>query len=231
MPQEMLNSEIHSNLKLNPIKNFSHISHHHVIPLLLSEFIYAAADCPVVFVKDTDTGEFQPAAIYGLEAGRNLFVQQKYWLGVYCPRIVENAAFHLSKDKSESTLLIERNNPRLSENHGEPLFTETQEESELIFAIKQELIDYSQQKVQDQDSIDALLKDNLLIPRKLQVDTNIKQFVLDGMYIINQEQFQQNAQEYLIKYHELGILPAIYAHFTSLNQARRLAHNFQEVQS
>ena len=61
----------------------------------LDEVALAAADFPLVMMKDADTGRFHLAALFGFERDRNLFVLNRHWHATYLPETVMRYPFLL----------------------------------------------------------------------------------------------------------------------------------------
>ncbi|HBF45668.1 MAG TPA: multidrug transporter, partial [Shewanella frigidimarina] len=70
MPNQitLLEQTKHGDLKLTP-SDFSHVAEQHIVPVTLHEINRAATEYPIVFVKNSDTNEFQSVAMLGLKPG------------------------------------------------------------------------------------------------------------------------------------------------------------------
>jgi hypothetical protein len=66
--------DVHSRIKIND-SNMAHVSSQQVIPIVFQEFLAAARNYPIVFVKNTDTGRFQSVCVLGIKPGQNKFVK------------------------------------------------------------------------------------------------------------------------------------------------------------
>lgn len=93
-----LNREQHARLGLTE-------SHHgwaaklNAVHLNAAEFASAAADYPIAFTRDSDTGEFLSVAVFGLRTAENLFVDQDgQWLPrSYLPAYVRRYPFCIAE--------------------------------------------------------------------------------------------------------------------------------------
>ena len=110
------------------VRRYSAEFGHSVNQLLLvpSEFEEAQRDYPILFRRDSE-GTFQAVALLGLDRGENLFLAGDNWSGHYIPAFVRQGPFalgetedHLGTDKP--TILVDLDDPRISETEGEPLF-------------------------------------------------------------------------------------------------------------
>ena len=58
-----------------------------------AEFRSVQCCYPIVFQKRSDTGQFQPLALFGFQAGENLFLTESGWDATYVPISVERLPF------------------------------------------------------------------------------------------------------------------------------------------
>ncbi len=72
-----LNAELHKNLKIQSKHHYPHTKGQNVLPILVHEFAEASAEIPVVFVKNAETGQFQPVVVLGFEPAKICFVVMK----------------------------------------------------------------------------------------------------------------------------------------------------------
>lgn len=126
MNKAQLNNVDHNALRL--ARRYSAELGHCVNQLLLvpSEFEEAQRDYPILFRRDAN-GAFQAVALLGLDRGENLFLADEIWNARYIPAIVRREPFFLAEtedDRGDSTLatFIDLEDPRISDDEGEPLF-------------------------------------------------------------------------------------------------------------
>jgi hypothetical protein len=96
-------------------------------PVFPGEFRRAQAHYPIVFIKDAGTGGFRPVALFGLEEGSNLFLDDGRWDAPYLPRAVRMQPFLIGRVASANgeqrlEVHIDLDHPRVSESLGEPIF-------------------------------------------------------------------------------------------------------------
>ena len=95
------------------------------------EFRNLQSSYPIVFRKDTDTGEFQPIALFGFEEQENLFLDDDGWDAVYIPLSVERQPFLIGFQgppagggERELVIHVDMDSPRISDTDGERVFLE-----------------------------------------------------------------------------------------------------------
>lgn len=90
-----------------------------------SEFEELQREYPILFRQDAD-GAFQSVAILGLDRGENLFLRNGEWTMRYVPATLRRGPLFLGIDDSgepaSAAILIDLDDPRVSETEGEPLF-------------------------------------------------------------------------------------------------------------
>jgi hypothetical protein len=89
-----------------------------------SEFEALQREFPILFRKDAD-GEYQAVALLGLDRGENLFLREGEWIAHYVPATLRRGPLFLAiggDEAEEPGILIDLDDPRVSETEGEPLF-------------------------------------------------------------------------------------------------------------
>jgi hypothetical protein len=96
-----------------------------------AEFRNVQACYPIVFQKRADTGQFQPLALFGFEAGENLFLTETGWDATYIPFSVERLPFLIggvgavqAGQSTQPMIHIDLDSPRVSATEGEAVFLE-----------------------------------------------------------------------------------------------------------
>lgn len=223
-----LEQSAHQHIKIDTQKAQSHAKNLNMIPVVMAELSQIAVQQPIVFAKNSETGEFTLNALLGFEQHENLFYQQSQWQGVYLPLQLQRQPFFVGDTHSQQTqypVCINLNSPAVvdnsaqSENNLEPIYTQSAEESGYFKQIKQCLGHLLQGEIDNKKLIDALLKYELLQPLSLEVTfENNKKTKLNGLYTINQEKLSQLNSDQITLLHQSALLPAIYTVVTSLGQ-------------
>jgi hypothetical protein len=113
----------HAQLRVTdgPAKDLS-VNQALVVP---NEFEQLQREYPILFRKDAD-GNFQAVAILGLDRGENLFASGNVWRTSYVPATMRRGPLFLAVSEgdadSDPAILIDLDDPRVSESDGEPLF-------------------------------------------------------------------------------------------------------------
>lgn len=221
-----LRQDIHRHLKLNTQLSFAEFSDRHLFPIAVHEFSRASTEYPVVFVKDSETGQFKAVVLLGLEAGENLYALSGTSQPNYLPQALLNYPLVLIADPTQPdqfTVGLHTTSDLVNETQGQPLFDVQGQETPFLTKRKQALIQsFEQQQVTDAFAV--LLADlNLLHAQSFSVDIQGKTSQLNGIYIVNEQALQQLPSAQFEDLRQRGFLPAIYAQLNSLHQFNRLA--------
>jgi hypothetical protein len=220
-----LHPDQHSKLKVREGGEFNLVEKEHIIPLVVHEFIPAATDMPIVFVKNTDTGEFQAVAMLGVKPGESLYAKDGKWRGMYVPAILTQAPFRLvpnQHNKDQLMLAINEESALVSEDEGELIFNEKGEPSEYLERRKKGVETYFEHTQITQAFIRLLTDLELLVERTLSIDIDDEKINLSGLYFVDEEKLGALPDEKFLELKKRGFLPVVYAHLISLNQMRRL---------
>ena len=90
-----------------------------------AEFEQLQREYPIMFRRDEDN-QFQSVAILGLDRRENLFLNGNSWTARYVPATLRRGPFFLGvkedADEPNPALVIDLDDPRVSESEGDPLF-------------------------------------------------------------------------------------------------------------
>jgi hypothetical protein len=93
---ESVNSEIHQNIKVTLEGELENNANVHMSHIVLMEFIEIAQYYPIFFSKDSDTGQFQPLALFGLSVDENIYQGSGLWKKCYLPLKIQSQPFYLT---------------------------------------------------------------------------------------------------------------------------------------
>jgi hypothetical protein len=182
---------------------------------------------PILFTKDPNTGGFFAAAVLGLEAGQNLFLQGDRWDATYVPIMVQRQPFLIATgaggDDKPPVVSLDLDHPRVSQDEGEALFDSEGEPSEFL---KQKigLLEKLHRGLQHGSGfIDALLQHQLLVQIVLDLafaDGGKK--TLQGFYCIAEERLYQLKGDVLESLNQAGYLQPVFMAVASLSRVRDL---------
>lgn len=223
-----LEQSAHQHIKIDTQKAQSHAENINMIPVVMAELNQIAVQQPIVFAKNSETGEFTLNALLGFEQHENLFYQHSQWQGVYLPLQLQRQPFFVGDTHAKQTqypVCINLNSPAVinnqaqSQNDLEPIYTQNAEESGYFKKIKQCLGHLLQGEIDNKKLIDTLLQHELLQPLSIEVTfQNSQKTKLNGLYTINQERLAQLDSDQITLLHQRALLPAIYTVITSLGQ-------------
>lgn len=198
----------------------------HLVPVVLPEFRKLVVQYPIVFSKNSDTGQFMCSALLGFEQGENLFWQQEGWQGIYIPLQVRRQPFFLGQnDSAESqdpVLCINEAHPAVGSS-GEALFDADGQASSWLQGKQRDLMTLLQGEQLTTDFVATLLELQLLTAMSLEI-----QFVdnsstkVNGLYTVDEDKLNQLSADALGDLQQQGYLAAIYAMVHSTGQIYRL---------
>lgn len=222
-----LDRQRHANLGLPVGDDHRWCAELNAVHVSAAEFAKAAADYPIAFVRDEDSGEYAPVAVLGLRAKQNLFVdaQGRWQSHRYIPAAIRRFPFciaELPQAKGPPQRLVCVEEARLSRG-GTPLFAADgspspawQQTQRLLEAIEGARL---QTRVLSR-RVEAL---GLLTPfDALALPKQGQRMRLQGLFRVDEERLQAvpgRDLRLMMRKHELR---AIYAHLLSLENFARL---------
>lgn len=222
-----LSSEKHLAIKLTHSSDYTRFAKEHLIPVLAREIPNLAAEFPIVFVKNTETGQFIPVALMGIKPDVNLYCQSTEWSSPVTPLGFTNAPLSITKtpEKDDNVIVcIDEDSPMISQEEGSRLFTDSGERTEYLTARTNALLDVAAMHQQTQVICQYLAQKNLLNPQQLtlKLDSDQQNININGVYVVDDKSFNEISDENFLELKNKGLLPIIYAHRASLNQISRL---------
>ena len=220
-----LNNDTHKSLKVSPNTGYQHIQNQQAIPVIVHEFSRIATEFPIVFIKNTNTGEFQPVALMGVKPNENVCVGD---VATQIPFMPEGAGFYpliLTPDAQNAEQLfvaVDSESSLVNEVEGESLFTHEGEESEFLAGQKKALIQHYENSQITRQFSQYLADLDLLAPQNLVVNLPEGDAEIKGIYLISEQKLSALDNDKFNEIRQKGILPAIYAHLVSLHQIKRL---------
>ncbi|NSY71854.1 SapC family protein [Agrobacterium tumefaciens] len=207
------------------ISDYSFAGTSHLLPLSGVEFAQAARDYPIVFVGEKDG--YHPAALLGLDAGYNEFVDEnRSWRpNTYIPAIVRRYPFVLAETGNNSEDLVVCFDPTYSGwgSDGQTLFDEAGNNSQFLNDTLRFLNTFTAEMERTADFVGGLVKHKLLCERDITVQSskgNI--FHVKKVFIVDEDALR-NLSERAIKYfNRSGLMGWIYAHLVSLGNLPKL---------
>lgn len=192
------------------------------------EFRDIQTNFPICFCKDSETGKFYTAALFGFEEKENLFLEGDQWDAAYTPLMLERQPFFIGKQQAQNgeeqrLIYIDMDSPRVSSNQGQKLFLEQGGTSEYLQRISSILEAIYQGQQQTNEFVELMLKYDLIESFTLKVELNdATQNQLQGFYTINEDTLNGLSAEVITELMASGYLQAAYMVIASMSNFRSL---------
>lgn len=224
---------LHKDLKILPNPGFDHAAKLHMVALTVKEYDPAAANYPILFVKDENTGQFRSIALLGLEAGENCFYNGGNWQATHIPMNVARHPFLIAPKEGDDIqdqlyVCLENDSDYLSKKDGDALYHENGEETDFLKSVKIRTSELFDNEVITQVFISKLVEMKLLRSIRFHLDfEDGDKRSLSGLYVIDEECFRQLEDKTVCELFRAGYLTAIQSIIVSLGQINRLVklHN------
>jgi hypothetical protein len=216
----------HKDFKIKNGFNADLVKDQHLVPVVAHEFARVANEYPIVFVKNNETGEFQPVAMLGLEPGENLIVKDGKWQGAYLPHALTRSPLVLSKNPENEEQLfvgINESSDLVNKEEGNALFDEKGEETDYLKRRKEGLVSFVEFSQVTAAFTKFLTDKELLMPQTLTLEIKGEKRDINGIYLIDEKKMNELSDEDFLDIRKRGFLPPIYSFLTSMPQVNRLA--------
>ncbi|MGS0679612.1 SapC family protein [Shewanella sp. 125m-7] len=230
-----LNSDNHLNLLISESQDYSRFADQNLIPVVFHEFHQLATEFPLVFVKNSETGQFIPVAMMGIKNSLNLYCQTSDWPAAVRPRGFNNAPLSLvktSQDSDNVLVCIDTSSSLVTESNetAQRVFNDDKEQSEYLKKRTQALLEIAAFNEQTNNICQLIASKELFTVKQLTVKLAQSQqpINIDGVYVIDEQTLNQLSNEEFLSLKEKGLLPLIYAHLLSLQQIPRLIEKQNE---
>lgn len=197
-----------------------------------SEFRNLQAHYPIVFRKSDDGTSFEAVALFGLQEGENLFLNEAGWDAAEVPLMVERQPFLIGRNGEELTVHVDLDSPRVSSTEGEPVFLPHGGNSEFLDRMNSALLTIHQGLQAAAPFMAALKEYELLESFVLDVTLDDgSQGRMSGFYTIHEDRLAVLPAEALDRLHKAGYLQAIFMVVSSMSQFRPLIERKNRVQA
>jgi SapC len=220
--------ERHGDVRLLPgidLNAFAAVNH---VMLGLHEITDAAADYPLVFMKDGDSGQFRLTALFGLSPNANTYFDGALWQAVYLPQEALAAPFRIAG--GDQTLCINEASALVTTDTGDALFDDNGNETPALLRIRTMLDNLETGRKAANQLISALLPLDLVRPVAVTVHHESRPpELIQGLYSISPLQLKAAAPDVLLGLHARDYLQPIYTIIQSLVQFNRIRqlHNLR----
>jgi hypothetical protein len=222
-----LSSETHRNTRVKQSPTIEHVKNSHLASITVHEFIAAAPEYPIAFVRTPQTNAIRPVVVWGVEPEQNLFVVDDQWKGGYVPAAVRCFPFVTSLQEVEGErrifVGIHADSEIVNEEEGERLFDDEGKETEW-FKKNIEFINTVTARDEQSLAFAKTLEDMGLI-QSLQVtfkDPEGNDRRIEGLMAVDPKKFQELSDEDFLKLRKQNMLDPIYAHLMSLENVNKL---------
>ena len=138
-----LNSQTHRNVRVATKRASVGYAAINAVSVIPREFPRLLAHYPIFFTKSTETGQFEPAALFGFERHENLFLMDDRWDAAYVPLQIQRQPFSLIPRPSDAAegkqaaldVALDLNSPHVQTEQGERLFRDDGQPSEFLQGI------------------------------------------------------------------------------------------------
>lgn len=216
---KVVNNQVHKNIRIKDNPSLIQSKNNHFVPIIIQEFINVSKEFPIVFVKDAQTGVFNSVALLGLEPQENLFFDDKIWQATYIPQLLGFYPFLIQQeqDGEQAVLCIDEDSILINDVSGEKLFDDAGKQMDWLTIKAKSIVMHIENRSLTQKFIKLLLDKELLSMQTLSIKLEDKsEYDLNGLYIINEEQFNNLSDSDFLELRVAGVLPAIYAVLMSM---------------
>ena len=224
-----LNREQHRTLKLRAdVNHLMGAASLNAVFLTGTEFVDACKHYPILFLSAGQDahGRAQAAsvAVFGLNAGENLFVTPDGWDAPYVPATLRSYPFTLARVEQEQyALCFDGAAPGISMEQGEPLFDDAGEPTPLLedlHALAQQVeIEAERTRLMGM----KLMELGLLRPKRFDAKlSDGTPIVVDGFMAVDEDRLNKLGDAELALLQRSGLMALVHAHLISLGNMRGL---------
>lgn len=211
----ILNNEAHRSLKVDGRASAAYGDGQRFIQVMVSEFAHLLVHYPILFSKDSTTGQLYCGVMLGYDEGENLFLEDWRDRRLYRPLMLQRAPFCThGRD-----LAIDLDHPRVGVEAGEALFRDDGRPTDYLESVRQAFRYLRPGLRATTVFIARLLELRLIEPIDLEVefDDGSKRDGV-GLYTIDQAVLQTLPDATVVEFHRRGYLRLIDFMLASLRQ-------------
>ena len=221
---EVLNARTHGSIRFHGVKNYGFAGATNFIPVADMEFYDAASHYPIVF---SGAGEnISAVVIVGQKKNQNHWVDENgaWRSGVYIPAYVRRFPFTLVRDGAKGAMVLGADMATdilTNAAGGEPIYQEGKPTAMARRALEfcvafQQAFDLTRQFCQ------VIEETGILIDRAAEFTLPTGKSRIRGFKIIDEAKLNALPPEGIVKLHNSGALPLVYAHLASMKAWRNL---------
>lgn len=217
MTVELLDAERHAGLRLGDLP----ASRPHFVQIVASEFVAAAAVCPIFLTKNAETGRFYAGAMFGFEPGEDLTSNGGDRAGLFTPLDLARSGFFIV---SGDAIAVDPQHPRFAVSTGGALFEGDGRPAPALRRVQHALAQLDAGVPETDAFIAAMVAARLVEP--IDIDLSFddgRTLNLAGLYTVSLDALGDLADATAVDFFRRGYLQLIYAMAGSLKQVGRLA--------
>ena len=227
-----LDRNIHQNLRVRDEQAFASCKDVTMCAVVLNEITRLVIEYPIVFTKNSDTGQFVCVALFGVDPDRNLFWRNGRWDSFSVPLNVGRQPFFVGladnpaggADAKELVTCIDLDNPGVQQTDGESLFDAAGNQTPYLrhkLTLLAELVDG---EVRSREFTAKLTELELIHPIELELKAPEQQpRKIAGLYSIDERKLRTLDVAVVTELNTRGYLHAMYAMLSSLGHLQILA--------
>ena len=224
---QKLNSRDHGDVGI--IEDASEFAGTIYAPVMPNEFRSLQSCFPLLFTKHTDTEILQPVALFGLEAGENLFIADGKWQSPYVPMLLQRGPLLIGTDGSDSNeeatrfVAINCEHSSISRSAGMKLFDDEGKNTPYLDRLATLLEGIHQGAKQAEEFTQLLSHLELISPLTFKIPlANGKTVELTGLLGIDDEKLHKADDGTIIELQRHGYLSSCFMMIASMSQLKQL---------
>jgi SapC len=215
-----LNKETHKSLKVDGRAAAAYGDNQRFTHVIVNEFPQLVVHYPILFSKDSNTGEFYCGVMLGFDEGENLFLEEWRDLQFYRPLGLQRVPFYAHGPD----VAIDLDHPRVGVADGMELFTEHGQPSRYLQRIIWAFQDLQPGIEVSRHFITRLLELKLIEPIDLEAEFDDGRIInCNGLYTVNQDTLSRLPDAAVVELFRRGYMRLIHYMIASLKQFPVLA--------
>ena len=227
-----LDPAMHRARRVVPLTDYSIAGELHAVPITATEFPHAALEFPIVFVATgaRDAGgraAMAPAALLGVRADENLYVDGGRWDARYVPAYIRRYPFLTAAlpGAGSVNVLVDEAWSGFGETAGEPLFDAGDAPAPALRRALDFLERYEHESERTRAFCERLGRLGVL--KEMKADATLpngESISVDGFHTVDEERLRAFPDDTVLELWRTGVLMLIQMHLVSLVNIRHLVN-------